>query len=145
MNQHDRPADFGLEKLSDAGLTLADRSQDIRGRTVVDRQGERLGHVSGLFIDTKERKVRMMELRAGGFLGLGDRHFLLPIETVLTVTADEVRVGETRERILGAPLYDPMLVEPPTSASLQSHYDHYGVSASWSTGGTSSESPTHQF
>ena len=145
MSQHDRPADFGLEKLSDAGLTLADPSQDIRGRTVVDHQGEQLGHVSGLFIDTKERKVRVMEVRAGGFLGLGDRHFLLPIETVLSVTADEVHVGETRERILGAPVYDPMLIERPTAASLQSHYDHYGVSPSWSTGGTSSDSPTHQF
>ena len=131
---------------SGALTNIADRSQDIRGpRTVVDRQGEHIGHVSGLFIDTKERKVRVMELRAGGVLGLGDRHFLLPIETVLAVTADEVRVGETRARILGAPVYDPVLVERPTAASLQSHYDHYGVTPSWSSGRTSSESPTQRF
>ena len=145
MSEHDRPADFGLEKLSDAGLTLADPSQDIRGRTVVDRQGEHIGHVSGLFIDTEERKVRLMEVRAGGVLGLGDRHFLLPIETVLGVTADAVQVGQTRDRIVGAPVYDPALAALPSSEPLQSHYDHYGVTPSWSTGSTSSESPTQQF
>lgn len=145
MSQHDRAAHFGLEKLSDAGLTLADPSQDIRGRTVTDRQGEKLGHVSGLFIDAEERKVRMIELHAGGFLGVGDRHFLLPIETVRAVTPDDVCVEETREHILGAPAYDPMLVEPPTAASLQSHYDHYGVAPHWSTGSPSSEPPAQQF
>ena len=144
MNQPD-PAHFGLERLSDAGLNLADPAQDIRGRAVVDCDGERLGHVSGLFIDAEHRKVRMMELRAGGFLGIGERHFLLPIETVRAVTADDVRVGETRARILQAPIYDPQLVESPTSASLQSHYDHYGVTPTWSTGASSSEPPTQQF
>jgi hypothetical protein len=144
MSQEERLAQFGLEKLSDAGLTLADPSQDIRGRKIVDRQGEQIGHVSDLFID-EERKVRMMEVRAGGFLGLGDRHFLLPIETVLSATAGEVIVGATREHIVGAPVYDPRLVERPTSASLQSHYDHYGVNPRWSTGSPSAESPTQQF
>jgi sporulation protein YlmC with PRC-barrel domain len=144
MSQHN-PAHFGLEKLSDAGLTIADPSQDTRGRTVVDCDGVRLGHVSGLFIDVEHRKVRMMELRSGGFHGIGDRHFLIPIETVRAVTADEVHIGETSGRLLEAPVYDPLLVEPPTSASLQSHYDHYGVTPTWSTGASSSESPTQQF
>jgi len=144
MSQHD-PAHVSLEKLSDAGLTLADTSQDTRGRLVVDCDGERLGHVSGIFIDVEHRKVRLLEMRAGGFLGIGERHFLIPIEAVRVVTADEVRVGETRDHILAAPVYDPTLVEPPTSASLQSHYDHYGVTSTWSTGASSSGSPTQQF
>lgn len=104
-----------------------------------------MGSVSELFVDAEHRKVRMIELRAGGFLGIGERHFLLPIETVRAVSANEVRVGEARNRILEAPVYDPMLVDSPTAASLQSHYDHYGVTPTWSTGASSSEPPPQQF
>ncbi len=141
-SQHD-PAHFALEKLSDAGLALADPSQDTRGRLVVDCDGVRLGHVSGIFIDVwNTRKVRLIEMRRAGGVSRDRRarHFVLPIEVVRAVTADEVRVGETRDRILASPVYDPMLVEPPTSASLQSHYDHYGVTPTWSTGASSSRS-----
>lgn len=144
MSEHDRSAHFGLVKLNEAGLTVADPAQDIRGRTVVDRAGEAIGHVSDLFVDDRER-VRLVEVRAGGFLGVGDRHFLLPIEAVVEVTADRVRVDRTREHIVASPAYDPQLVHAHTRESLQETYDHFGVAPSWSTGQSSPESPTQQF
>ena len=64
-----------LAKLSETDLILADSTEDIRGRKVVDSNGEDMGHVGALFIDRDERKVRLLEIRAGGFLGIGDRHF----------------------------------------------------------------------
>jgi sporulation protein YlmC with PRC-barrel domain len=123
-----------LEKLSDAGLALADKSQDIRRRKVVDADGAEIGHVSHLFIDAEERKVRMIEVAAGGFLGLGDRHFLLPVDAIVSVGDHEVRVCETRERVVGSPAYDPTLIKAPTPKHLDIFYGYYDLAPYWSAG-----------
>jgi sporulation protein YlmC with PRC-barrel domain len=110
MSKSDSATNGELEKRSDTFLTLADPTQDVRNFKVVDRHDEEIGHVSDLFIDQAERTIQMLEIRAGGFLGLGERHFLLPISAITSVTNGEVHVNQTRERIVGAPVYDPALV-----------------------------------
>jgi sporulation protein YlmC with PRC-barrel domain len=120
-----------LEKLKDTGLELDDSAQDIRNRKVVDAHGEDIGHVSALFIDRNERKVRMLEVRAGGFLGVGDRHFLLPVDAITSVTKSEVHVNQTRERIVHSPAYDPTLIETPTQEYWAPYYGYYGLSPYW--------------
>lgn len=129
-----RDRDIALEKLNDTGLALADPSQDIRGRKVVDLQATEIGHVSDLFIDADQRKVRMLEIRAGGFLGIGDRHVLLPVDAVASVTKDSVFVNETRERLVHSPAYDPTLVEEPTQSSWEPFFGYYGLSPYWGEG-----------
>jgi sporulation protein YlmC with PRC-barrel domain len=123
-----------LEKLSETRLTLGNSEQDIRNRKVVDRDGDELGHVSDLFIDQDERKVRMLEIRAGGFLGLGDRHVLLPVDAITSVTKDEVRVNQTRERIVHSPVYDPTLIDRSPREYWEPYYGHYGLSPYWGSG-----------
>lgn len=92
-----------LAKLSETDLTLADSTEDIRGRKVVDSNGEDMGHVGALFIDRDERKVRLLEIRAGGFLGIGDRHFLLPVEAITELAKNEVHINQTRDRVVNIP------------------------------------------
>jgi sporulation protein YlmC with PRC-barrel domain len=123
-----RTTNTELEKLKDTGLELADLAQDIRNYKVVDTHGEGIGHVSALFIDRDKRKVRLLEVRAGGFLGLGDRHFLLPVDTITNVENREVHVNQTRERIVQSPVYDPTLVEVPTHDYWEPYYGYYGLS-----------------
>jgi len=106
--------DIALEKLSETGLEISDPDFDIRGRKVIDRSGAEVGHVSSLFIDEDKRKVRMLEIRAGGFLGIGERHVLLPVDAITSVSKHDVHVSETRERIVHSPVYDPTLIETPT-------------------------------
>lgn len=113
MNQHGHTSDAELDELKNTNLMVDDPIQDIRGRKVVDQDGEVIGHVTTLFIDKDERKVRMLEVRAGGFLGLGDRHFLLPAEMITSIGTDEVRVNATCERIVNTPAYDPNLTQTP--------------------------------
>lgn len=134
MPQPQRGTNLELEKLIDTRLTLGDPAQDIRHRKVVDAHGDEIGHVSALFIDEDQRKVRMLEVRAGGFLGLGDRHFLLPVDAITTVTKDKVHVNQTRERILHSPVYDPTLIETPTQQYWEPYYGYYGLSPYWSLG-----------
>jgi sporulation protein YlmC with PRC-barrel domain len=134
MNETVRPNNTPLEKLKDAGLELADRSQDIRGRKVVDASGTDIGHVSGLFIDEGERKVRMLEVSAGGFLGVGDHHVLVPVEAITSVEKDQVHVNETRDRVIHSPAYNPQIVEPPTNDFWGPYYGYYGMSPYWGSG-----------
>lgn len=121
------PDTAALEKLKDTGLTLADSSQEIRGRKVVDPSGAEIGQVSGLFIDLDERKVRMIEIRVGGFLGLGDQHFLLPVDAITRLDEDHVYVNETQERVVRSPAYDPTLIVAPTHKYLDPYYAYYGI------------------
>jgi hypothetical protein len=135
MNQREQAPTPELVKLSDTGLVVADASEDVRGRTVLDRDGTAIGHVSGLFNDPDRRKVRMLEIRTGGFLGFGERHALLPVEAVTHVSAHDVQVNETRERIATSPVYDPTLIVEPDAHAWEPYYGYYGLPPYWSGAG----------
>ena len=99
-----------LLNLSDSNMTVADPDEDIRGRKVLDRNGEEVGEVDDLVIDDREAKVRFMRVASGGFLGLGATKFMIPIDAITRITGDAVHIDQTRERLAGAPLYDPALM-----------------------------------
>lgn len=119
-----------LVKLSDANLTVSDPDEDIRDRKVIDEHDDEIGHVSGLFINQNDKKIRMLQVAAGGFLGLGERHFLIPVEAVSSVTPDEVRINQTRERVVNSPAYDPNL-EVRSPEFWGPYYRYYGYAPSW--------------
>jgi len=99
-----------LRRLSDTELKIADPAEDIRDRQVVDRDGEELGEVNDLLIDEQERRVRFLEVASGGFLGLGQTKFLLPVDAITRISEDTVYVNQTRRHITSAPPYDPDLI-----------------------------------
>ncbi len=114
-----------LVKLGDSDLTVRDPAEDIRGRTVKDRNGKDIGKVDGLMIDRDEQKVRYLQVEAGGFLGLGERHFLIPVDAITRISGDDVHINETQERVIGAPGYDPKLgPEPAYWGTLGSYYGY---------------------
>jgi sporulation protein YlmC with PRC-barrel domain len=117
-----------LVRLSDTELTVADRADDIRGRDVLDISGEELGEVDDLLIDDGERKVRFLEVASGGFLGLGAKKFLIPVDAIVRVTADAVYINQSRERVAAAPAYDPTLTN---ERYLNELYGHYGYPPYW--------------
>ena len=105
----DRTAQDLLVKLGDTNLVLSDSSKDIRERKVIDTDGNDIGHVSALFIDKEQRKIRFLQVGAGGFLGLGEREFLVPVEDISRITEDSVHIRHSRERVVQSPHYDPGL------------------------------------
>lgn len=117
-----------LVRLSDTNLTLAEQAEDIRGLKVLDLAGEEVGTVNDLFIDEQERKVRFLEVSSGGFLGLGATKFLLPVDAISRITPDVVHINQSRERVAGAPRYDPTLVEERYASDV---YSHYGYPPYW--------------
>lgn len=121
-----------LVALSESDRTLESPLEDIRGRSVVDRSGDEIGTVDDLMLDEEEGKVRFLKVGAGGFLGLGERHFLIPVDAVTRVDDDRVTVDQTRDHIAGAPVYDPETVEVDTY--WHDLYDYYGVAPYWAPG-----------
>ncbi len=83
------------------------RFSDLRGRQVFDNSGEEIGTVQDLFLDEEDRQVRYLDVRAGGFLGLGDRMLVIPQEVVAEVSQDRLTLNESRESVLEEPEFAP--------------------------------------
>lgn len=128
-----------LVKISDTDLTLADPAEDIRGLNALDMAGEELGEVDDLMIDEREQKVRFLQVTSGGFLGLGATKFLLPVEAIARITDDAVYINQSRERVAGAPGYDPTLVD---ERYVRDVYSHYGYPPFW---GLDDEYPAYPY
>ena len=119
---------FGLIRLSDSDLILGDRTQDVRGLDIYDTNGEEIGTVEGLYVDEEERKVRLLDVGAGGLLGLGEKNFLIPVEAVREVNEDGVVVDQSREKVVDSPPFDTNVVlQAPYQRDI---YDYYGYARS---------------
>jgi sporulation protein YlmC with PRC-barrel domain len=110
--------------LSDADRGLADVADDIRRRRVMDNWGNKIGTVEDLLIDTAESKVRFLRLEHGGVLGFGATASVLPVEAVMRISDEEVVVEQPRDRIAGAPYYNPTLADQ--TSYYDSVYRYYG-------------------
>jgi len=61
-----------------------------------------------------------------------DTKTLIPVDAVTKITEHEVFIDPSRERVAGAPDYDPDLVgDRPYHASI---YNHYGYEPYWGQG-----------
>ena len=121
-----------LRRLSDTELTVADAAEDIRNRKVMDRDGEELGEVDDILIDEGDKHVRLLEVASGGFLGIGEQKFLLPVEAITRISEDTVYVNQTRQHIVGAPAYDPDLIHEDAGMGYYGDvYKYYGYLPYW--------------
>ncbi|HEV2106861.1 MAG TPA: PRC-barrel domain-containing protein [Thermomicrobiales bacterium] len=120
-----------LHKLSDSEMTVADPAEDVRGRDVKDRAGEDVGHVEDLLIDD-DAKVRYLRVASGGFLGIGEHTFLIPVDAITRIDNDHVHVDQTREHLSGTPAYDPDLTYD--EGYYTNLYGYYGYAPYWSPG-----------
>jgi hypothetical protein len=84
-----------------------------------------------LFVDHGERRVRMLQIAAGGFLGIGERHFLVPVDALASVSDNEVHIDQTRAKIIDSPAYDPKLSETPSQEAWAGYYSYYGYPPYW--------------
>jgi len=129
MTSAQRPS---IVKLGETDQTVSDPAEDIRGRNVLDKDGEEIGKVEALMIDDRENKVRFLQVSAGGFLGIGDHKFLIPVDAITRLDDDEVHVDQTRDRVAEGPKYDPAVVQETNY--YDNAYSHYGYTPFWGMG-----------
>jgi sporulation protein YlmC with PRC-barrel domain len=126
------PSLSALSRLSETGQTVATADEDVRGRKVIDRDGEDVGRVDDLLIDDAERKVRFLLVAYGGFLGIGESKSYIPVDAITRITDDEVHIDQARAYVAGAPKYDPDVVAEPDYYS--GIYGYYGYPPFWGPG-----------
>ena len=113
-----------LTKLSHSDLPLEEPWQDIRELEVYDVAGEQIGSVADLYVDRETRLASYLDVSAGGFLGVGKKTFLVPVEEVSRDVGEErVTIQVPKEKVLNAPEFDPDLGVP--AADLQRAIDAY--------------------
>ena len=94
----------------------ANPEDDLRGKAVYDAQEQRIGSVEDLYIDWHEREVRFLEVGAGGFLGIGEKPLLVPVEAITQVAEDRVTIEPGRtEKVEGPPPFDTKVAPPPAA------------------------------
>jgi sporulation protein YlmC with PRC-barrel domain len=131
-----------LEKLSDTDLVLASKEEDIRGRSVMDSAGEKIGKVKDLMIDPGESKVRFLHVAGGGVLGIGDKEFMIPVDAITRIDEDNVYLSHNLEHVKGAPAYDPSLT--PDDRFFEDVSGYWGYSPYWTAGYTYPPYPTYR-
>ena len=123
-----------LMKLSDMGETIKLGDEDIRRYSVKDRDGNGIGKVHDLLVDPRGNTVRFLVVESGGFLGMGETKSFIPVDAITRITKDDVHIDQSRERVAGAPPYDPELVT--TRTYHQDSYGYYGYTPYWVAGYT---------
>jgi len=120
-----------LVKLSESeDLRLEEPWQDIRGLDVMDVNGEQIGSVEDLYVDREARLPlpRFLDVSAGGFLGIGKKHFLVPVEEVSRDVGEEDRVivSQHRDKVVGSPDFEAE--EVPNEDFQRAIRAYYGLS-----------------
>jgi len=80
------------------------KASDCMGMPVVNQNGEKLGEIQDLAIDTDQERVAYAVLSFGGFLGMGDKWFAIPA-TALTLPANREHfvLAMDKDRLKNAP------------------------------------------
>jgi sporulation protein YlmC with PRC-barrel domain len=107
----------------------------IIGYKVVNREGEQLGNIKDLTIDLDDAQIAYAVLSFGGFLGLGDKLFAIPLEALTFIDDHTVRLDVDKEVLKNAPGFDKE--RWPDDAQYQAGwlldiYEYYGYSPYWS-------------
>jgi sporulation protein YlmC with PRC-barrel domain len=119
-----------LIRLSDTGLDVADPEEDIRGRSVVDRDGHEIGEIEDLYIDPQNSQVQCIHV-TGTASGGEETDLLIPVDAIVRITEEQVHIDRTREHVHGGPRYNPDLVDATYLGSL---YGYYGYAPFWGPG-----------
>lgn len=104
-------------------------ASSLEGDHVKNAQGETLGHVKEVMIDTASNRVAYYVLSFGGVLGMGDKLFAIPPEAMKLNHEDECFIlNIDKDRLKKVEGFDkdnwPDMANPTFRSAI---YQHYGV------------------
>ena len=115
---------MALIKLRDSILPHDYTAKALLDGDVYGRDGQKIGTVKDLYVDAEEVDVRFLDVGAGGFLGLGEKHFMIPVEAVTDTSGGGVTIEHSRQKVAGSPVLETKGV--PEDAYQHEVYDYYG-------------------
>ena len=104
-------------------------SSSLTGTTIKNSQGENLGDIKDLMIDVNTGRVAYAVVSFGGFLGVGDKLFAVPLEAMKIDTSDEKMILDVpKDRLENAPGFDKDdWPSQPDAQWTNTVYDYYDV------------------
>lgn len=100
----------------------------ITGTSIRNRKGENLGSIKDLMLNTENSGVEYAVVSFGGFLGLGDKYFAIPMEAFeIDNKKEEFVLDVSRDKLENAPGFDKD--NWPSTANdtfINKVYSHYG-------------------
>lgn len=102
-------------------------SSSLTGDSVRNNDGDDLGNIKDIMIDVPTGRVAYAVLDMGGFLGLGNKLFAVPWQSlVLDEEAHEFVLDVDKETLENAPGFDqdnwPDFSDPTWGATVYAHY-----------------------
>lgn len=104
-------------------------ASSLDGDDVKNPQGEDLGSIKDIMIDTRDNSVAYYVLSFGGFMGMGDKYFALPPESITLDKENKCFIlNADKERLKNAEGFDkdnwPNMADPSFRDSLYSYYGY---------------------
>ena len=121
-NPSDRTSAQSLIPMSKAdGYRVAENNEDVRGWDVRGSDGEKIGEVNDLLIDTGADKVKYLEVKVDRGLFGKDRNVLIPIGTARLADDDDVvLIDASKDALRDYPDYTGQQITSDYERSLQS-------------------------
>ena len=117
-----------LVKLDDFEGELDEHWQDVRGRKVIDKNGDEVGTVEELYIWEGPSTVHL--ITASG----DERSFLIPVHTVTNVDEEAVKLETSRDKVMDSPEFESDDV--PDRETRRAAFDYYGYPDPLDLGGS---------
>jgi sporulation protein YlmC with PRC-barrel domain len=103
----DTPVRTPASRAAVAAATASDvRMSKLIGIDVHSTAGEKLGDVKDVVVDSNSGKVHYAVMSFGGFLGVGDKLFAMPLSKVRLTDKGNLVLDTTKERLRAAPAFD---------------------------------------
>lgn len=112
-------------------------SAQIIGTKVENPRGENLGKIESLMLDLGESRIMYAVLSFGGFLGVGDKLFPVPVEALMFSSNDRGGVEKAifdvdKERLKNAPGYEKETLPNWSDRTFGADvYSYYGYTPYW--------------
>jgi PRC-barrel domain len=99
--------------------------RELRQKVVLDARGRSTGTVANLYVDEDSRQLRFVDVVTSGFLGLGRKHHLVPVEALSEEGPGSITLGVDQETVESAPTFPNPEVGPDEEYQ-RTIREHYG-------------------
>jgi hypothetical protein len=77
--------------------------RELRQRGVFDSGGSLIGHVENIYVDD-EGTFRFVDVAMGGFMGIGKKHHLVPVEAIAEEEPGSITLRVDQQTVQSAPM-----------------------------------------
>jgi sporulation protein YlmC with PRC-barrel domain len=110
------------------------RASKVIGADVENPQGDKLGDIKDIVLDPATGRVRYAVLASGGFLGLGEKYFVIPWEALTSKAGEkgDFILNVDKDKLKNAPGFDknnwPNMADHNWAEQV---YAFYGITPYW--------------